>query len=64
MIDKLSSAWYTHIMLREVRKIKGLTINPRKVLVSPKSQDKFSLTIDTFYYIYFFRKVNENPKTK
>lgn len=28
-------------------------------------QDKFSLTIDTFYYIHFFRKVNEKiPKLR
>ena len=33
-------------------------------LIQSRSQDKFSLTIDTFYYIHFFRKVNENPKTK
>jgi len=31
-------------------------------LIQSRSQDKFSLTIDTFYYIHFFRKVNEKSQ--
>lgn len=33
-------------------------------LIQSRSQDKFSLTIDTFYYIHFFRKVNEKSQNE
>ena len=33
-------------------------------LIQSRSQDKFSLTIDTFYYIHFFRKVNEKSQNQ
>lgn len=55
-------------MLR-YNQVKGSKIeNKRRIaqaakLFNPsKASNKFSLTIDTFYYIHFFRKVNENPK--
>lgn len=42
---------------------KGLNQPTTNHRFSP-TQYKFSLTIDTFYYNHFFRKVNENPQTK
>lgn len=37
---------------------------PTKVSNLSNPQDKFSLTIDIFYYIHFFRKVNEKSQKR
>ena len=50
--------------------VKGSKENKRRIAQAAKlfnpsdHHNKFSLTIDTFYYIHFFRKVNEKSQNE
>ena len=64
IIGKLLGTSYTYIKLREVRENKRQIVQPTKVSNLSNRNNKFSLTIDTFYYIHFFRKVNEKSQNE